>query len=201
MRAPDLNCAILTLLRRSGPIVIIVGAFAVLPFLVQKIFQPELPVAMLDLHEVPRPLAEIEFQDETGNKYTLGQFHGNFILVNVWATWCPPCKEEMPSLNSLASHFSAKDLKIIPISVDVSGVPTVRHFYTKYRLDKLSIYVDPSTNVMHALSVVGIPTTVLINRDGLEIGRRVGPAQWDSPEIIEGLAKIIGSAVKVKHTR
>ena len=78
---------------------------------------------MFDLYEVPRPLAEIEFQDETGKKYTLGQFHGNFALVNIWATWCPPCKEEMPSLNSLASHFSAKDLKIIPISVERFGSP------------------------------------------------------------------------------
>jgi thiol-disulfide isomerase/thioredoxin len=189
--------AILALFRRSGPIVVIVGAFVVLPFLVHKFFQPKLPVAMFDLDEVPRPLAEIEFQDETGTKYTLGQFHGNFALVNIWATWCPPCKEEMPSLNSLASHFSAKDLKIIPISVDVSGVPTARHFYTEFGLDKLSIYVDPSSNVMHAFSVVGIPTTLLINRDGLEIGRRIGPAQWDSPEIIEGLTRIIGSDANV----
>ena len=202
MRASVLNCAILTLLRRSGPIVVIVGAFAVLPFLVHKFFQPKLPVAMLDLHEIPRPLTEIEFQDEEGKKYTLGQFQGNFVLVNIWATWCPPCKDEMPSLNSLASHFSAKDLKIIPISVDVSGVLTVRRFYTEFGLDKLSIYVDPSTNVMRAFSVVGIPSTVLINRDGLEIGRRVGPAQWDSPEIIEGLARIIGSNVNVpEHPR
>jgi thiol-disulfide isomerase/thioredoxin len=193
MRAPILNSAIVTLLRRSGPIIVIVGAFIALPFLVHKFSPSKLPVAMLDLHDVPRPLAEFEFQDEAGQKYTLGQFHGTFVLVNIWATWCPPCKEEMPSLNSLASRFSAKDLKIIPISVDVSGVLTVRHFYTEYGLDKLSIYIDPSTNVMHALAVVGIPTTVLINRDGLEIGRRVGPAQWDSPAIIEGLARIVGS--------
>jgi len=179
-----------------------VGAFAVLPFLAHKFFQPKLPVAMLDLHEVPRQLAEIEIQDETGKQYTLGQFHGNFVLVNIWATWCPPCKEEMPSLNTLASRFSTKDLKIIPVSVDVSGDLTVRHFYTEFGLDKLSIYVDPSSNVMHALSVLGIPTTVLINREGLEIGRRVGPAQWDSPEISEGLARIIGSDINVtKHPR
>src|SRR5450631_4421965 len=176
MTASVMNCAILTLLRRSGPIIVIVGAFAVLPFLAHKFFQPKLPVAMLDLHEVPRQLAEIEIQDETGKQYTLGQLQGNFVLVNIWATWCRPCKEEMPSLNTLASRFSTKDLKIIPVSVDVSGALTVRHFYTEFGLDKLSIYVDPSSNVMHALSVLGIPTTVLINREGLEIGRRVGPA-------------------------
>ena len=79
------------------------------------------------------------------------------FYINIWATWCPPCKDEMPSLNSLASHFSAKDLKIIPISVDVSEVLTVRHFYTEFGLDKLSIYVDPSTSVMHAFSVVVFP--------------------------------------------
>jgi len=197
-----MNCAIFTLLRRAGPIVVIVGAFAALPFLVHKFSQPKLPVAMLDLREVPQHLAEVEFQDGIGKKYTLGQFQGNFVLVNIWATWCPPCKEEMPSFNALASRFSTKDLKILPISVDVSGAPTVRHFYTEFRLDKLSIYVDPSANVMHALSVVGVPTTVLINREGLEIGRRVGPAQWDSPEIVEGLARIIGSDVNVtKHPR
>ena len=189
-----MNSAIPPWLRRFAPIIVIVGAFVVVPLIVHNFFPPNLPVAMLDLHEAPRPLAKFEFQDETGQDHTLDQFRGSFVLVNIWATWCPPCKEEMPSLNSLASRFSTKHLKIVPISVDVSGALSVRQFFTKFGLNKLSIYVDPSTNAMHALGVVGLPTTVLINRDGLEIGRRVGPAQWDSPAIIERLAEIIGSA-------
>jgi thiol-disulfide isomerase/thioredoxin len=188
-----LNNAIPTLLRRSTPIIVIVGAFVVIPLIVHKFFPPNLPVAMLNLHEDPRPLAKFEFQDEAGQKYTLDKFRGTFVLVNIWATWCPPCKEEMPSLNSLASHFSTKRLTIIPISVDVSGAIPARRFFTELGLNSLSLYVDPSANVMHALAVVGIPTTVLINRDGLEIARRVGPAQWDSPAMIESLAGIIGS--------
>jgi hypothetical protein len=98
----------------------------------------------------------------------------------------------MASLDHLALLFAKKDLKIIPISIDVSGAPVVRSFYKRLGLNNLSIYVDPSKRVMDALAIIGIPTTLLIGRDGREIGRMVGPAQWDSPESVKRISEIAG---------
>ena len=91
----------------------------------------------------------------------------------------------MASLNHLALLFADKNIKIVPISIDVSGAITVRSFYERFGLNNLLIYVDPSKNVMDALGITGIPTTILIDRDGREIGRMVGPAQWDAPESVK----------------
>ena len=91
----------------------------------------------------------------------------------------------MASLNHLALLFADKNIKIVPISIDVSGAISVRSFYERLGLNNLLIYVDPSKNVMDALGITGIPTTILIDRDGREIGRMVGPAQWDAPESVK----------------
>ena len=179
---------------RLAALVIFALGIILLPSFLQRVFPPALPVLMLSLHEVPRSLPRLEFQDSVGRNLTLENFRGSFILLNVWATWCPPCKQEMPSVNRLVSYFSADDLKILPLSIDVSGVPAVRYFYKSMHLDKLLIYVDPSTKAMQVLSASGIPATVLINRDGLEIGRVIGATKWDAPEIIDQLSKAMGIA-------
>lgn len=180
-------------MRRSLiPIALVVSGFIVIPPLIHKLFPPELPAAILSLHERPRQLSLIRFNDGAGRSITLNHFHGRFILLNVWATWCTPCTEEMASLNRLASLFDEKDLMIVPISVDPSGAPTVRAFYSKLDLDRLNIYVDPSKKVMHALTVIGIPTTLLIDRDGFEIGRSIGAARWDAPTSVTRISDIVG---------
>jgi thiol-disulfide isomerase/thioredoxin len=180
-------------MRRSLiPILVIVCGFVAIPPLLHKLFPPKLPVALLLVHAPPRRLADFAFSDGSARSFTLDRFRGHFILVNVWATWCPPCKEEMASLNHLALLFAGTDLEIIPISIDVSGAPEVRSFYERLGLNKLPIYVDPSKKVMDALAITGIPTTLLIDRDGREIGRMVGPAQWDAPESVKRISEIVG---------
>lgn len=96
----------------------------------------------------------------------------------------------MPSLDRLALLFADKRLKIVPISIDVAGVPTVRYFYAKLGLKNLSIYVDPSKGVMDALGIVGIPTTLLVDPDGREIARMSRPAKWDAPESLKRITEI-----------
>jgi thiol-disulfide isomerase/thioredoxin len=151
-----------------------------------------LPAAELIVHNVPRRVTDFTFSDGSGRSLTLAHFRGTFILVNVWATWCSPCKEEMASLNHLALLFANKNIKIVPISIDVSGALTVRSFYERLGLNNLSIYVDPSKNVMDAFGIAGIPTTLMISSDGREIGRMVGPAQWDAPESVKRIVEIAG---------
>jgi thiol-disulfide isomerase/thioredoxin len=177
-------------LRRFAPLILVLAGFVLFPLLAHIYFRDELPATMPALHEPARPLGNIEFQDADGQNVTLDRFRGKLILLNIWATWCVPCKTEMPSLNALASHVSAKDVAIVPVSIDVSGVAQVRRFYKEFALDSLPVFVDPASKTMHSMGVVGIPTTLLIDRAGLEIARRIGPAQWDSPQIVEGIAKL-----------
>ena len=179
-------------MRRSLiPILIIVCAFVAFPLALRELFPLKLPAAELIVHSSPRGLIDFTFSDGSGRNLTLDHFRGSLVLVNVWATWCPPCKDEMASLNHLALLFANKNIKIVPISIDVSGALTVRSFYQRLDLNNLSIYVDPSKNVMDALRITGIPTTILIGRDGREIGRMLGPAKWDAPESVK---RITGAA-------
>ncbi len=180
-----------TTLRRLGPLIAIVFGFAAIPPLTQKFFAPELTTATLRPLATRRPLPEFKVEDDLGRAVSLERFRGTFVLLNIWATWCPPCKEEMPSLNRLAAKFAPENLKVIPVSIDLSGARAVRAFYKRMGLDKLPIYVDPSKDVMRSLGVVGIPTTILIDRTGLEIGQFAGAAQWDAPAFVAWLAKLI----------
>ena len=173
-------------------ILIVVCAFVAFPPILREFFPPKLPAVELVAQNSAQTLADFTFSDGSGSNLRLGDFRGTFILVNVWATWCPPCKQEMASLNHLALLFANKNIKIVPISIDVSGDPTVRSFYERFGLKNLSIYVDPSKNVMDALRITGIPTTILIGRDGREIGRMAGPAQWDAPESVKHITEIVG---------
>jgi thiol-disulfide isomerase/thioredoxin len=174
------------MLRRAAPLLIVAAGFVLVPLLVHRFSPDELRTTMIDLREAPRPLPPIEIQTDAGEKITLERFRGKFVLLNFWATWCPPCKAEMPSLNALASRIAAKDLVIVPVSVDAAAIAQVHLYYVALKLDRLPLYADPS--------MVGIPTTLLIDRDGREIGRLVGPAQWDSPAIVEGLSRLVGGA-------
>jgi thiol-disulfide isomerase/thioredoxin len=180
-------------MRRSLiPILIVICGFVLFPPLLHKLFAPKLPAAVFHVHKTPHPLMKFTFSDGAGRSLTLGDFRGRFILVNVWATWCPPCKEEMASLNHFAQIYAKRNLTILPISIDVSGPSTVRYFYKRFDLNKLPIYVDPSKEVMHALGVTGVPTTLLISREGLEIGRVVGAAEWDAPESVKRISELLG---------
>ena len=188
--APPQARLVCTMRRSLIPILVIVCAFVALPHIVREFFPLKLPTAELVAHSSPQEVTDFVFSDGSTRDLTLAHFRGTPILVNVWATWCPPCKEEMASLDHLALLFANKNIKIVPISIDVSGALTVRSFYERLGLNNLSIYVDPSKNVMDALRITGIPTTILIGRDGREIGRMVGPAQWDAPASVTRITEI-----------
>lgn len=175
------------------PILIIVCGFVAMPLLLHGFLKPGLPAIALSVHYEPRQVPEFQFSDAAGNSLSLNRFRGTFILVNVWATWCLPCKEEMTSLDRLASLIAEKDLKILPISIDVTESAGVRAFYERLGLTNLPTYVDPTKRVMDALAITGIPTTLLIDREGHEIARMIGPAQWDSPESVKRISKIFRS--------
>lgn len=126
----------------------------------------------------PRPAPEIAFADGAGKSLSLADFRGKLVLVNLWATWCEPCIREMPSLDRLRAAMPAGDLAIVLVSQDRGGDKVVAPFFAKLGL-KLETYLDPKSAVGHAFEVRGLPTSILIDREGRELGRVEGALDWD----------------------
>jgi len=148
------------------------------------------------LFDKPRPLSEIQFVDGEGRKLTLDDFRGRLVLLNIWATWCVPCRREMPTLDRLQAKLGGQDFVVLALSIDRAGSVVVKAFYEELGLEALQIYVDATMKATRDLGIVGIPTTLLVGRGGNELGRFVGPAEWDDPEIISFLRKQI---IKAKN--
>jgi thiol-disulfide isomerase/thioredoxin len=113
-----------------------------------------------------RPVPEVKFTDAAGKSLTLAGWKGRIVLVNLWATWCAPCRKEMPALASLQSDMGGKDFEVIAISVDRKGVEKSSEFLKEIGVTALTLYADPSTEALNTLQGVGLPATVLIDRGG-----------------------------------
>ena len=136
------------------------------------------------IHEAPRPLPEIRFEDGNGEALTLADLRGKTVLLNIWATWCVPCREEMPTLDALEAELGGPSFEVVPLSVDRAGPEVVRKFYAEIGIEHLGLYIDASMRASFDLQAPGLPTTLLIDSEGRELGRLVGPAEWDTPEMI-----------------
>ncbi len=145
----------------------------------------------LVMHAAPKQIAVIEFQDDDGRTRSVADFRGKVVLLNIWATWCGPCRKEMPALDRLQAVLGGSDFEVVPLSIDRTGVAAVRGFYAEVGVRHLATYADASGSVTRKLDTLGVPTTVLIDRDGREIGRLTGPAEWDAPAMIEFMRGII----------
>lgn len=113
---------------------------------------------------------------------SLDAYRGRVLLVNLWAEWCAPCIEEMPTLAALDKEFGGDDFLVLPISIDRAPVEKAQSVLGKFGAANLKTLSDPKMGFMGDLGFIGLPATVLIDRDGHELGRMVGPAKWDSPE-------------------
>jgi thiol-disulfide isomerase/thioredoxin len=129
----------------------------------------------------PKVLPEIAFQDDAGQPKTLADWKGKVVLVNLWATWCAPCKIEMPSLSRLQAQLGGADFAVLPISLDRQGAELPRKFLTSNGLSNLPLLIDPSAGLAGKLDAIGLPASLILDREGREIARLLGPAEWDSP--------------------
>lgn len=141
------------------------------------------------VHEAPRSLPETSFEDGNGQPLTLADFDGKMVLLNIWAPWCLPCREEMPALDALEAELGDAAFQVVPLSVDRAGPDAVRRFYSDIGIRHLGLYIDASMQSSVDLAAPGLPTTLLIDAKGREIGRLIGPAEWDAPEMIAFLKK------------
>jgi len=141
-------------------------------------------VSPITLFETPRPLPDIRFVDAVNQPVSLADFRGKTILLNIWATWCAPCREEMPSLDRLEKRLGGSDFQVVALSTDLNGLAAVKAFYDRIQLTTLGVYLDSSGKVSTDLKIPGLPTTLLIDPEGRALGVRVGAAEWDSDEVM-----------------
>jgi thiol-disulfide isomerase/thioredoxin len=128
----------------------------------------------------PAELANVSFEDETGVKKSLSDFQGKAVLLNLWATWCLPCRHEMPSLDRLQKEMGSDQFQVVVLSLDRAGRDAARKFFDEIKVENLTLYIDPTMKAGNGLRAVGMPTTILIGKNGKELGRLPGPAEWDS---------------------
>ena len=143
------------------------------------------------ISESPKPLPELHFTEGESLARTLSDFKGKVVLLNIWATWCVPCRKEMPTLDRLQAALGGSDFGIITLSIDQQGIGAVNKFYDEIGIQHLARYVDSANEGYQNFGVVGLPTTLLIDRQGRELGRLIGPSEWDAPVMIAFLQDII----------
>jgi thiol-disulfide isomerase/thioredoxin len=147
------------------------------------------------LLDEPRPVPQIAFTDGAGAARGLGEFKGRVVLLNLWATWCAPCRREMPALDRLQARLGGNGFEVVALAVDRGGMDKVRGFLEEVGIEYLAPYLDRTAKSMRALGVIGLPTTLLIDRRGREVGRLIGPAEWDSDEAVALIERFIGAAL------
>ncbi len=140
----------------------------------------------------PEAVGEIAFVDGTGAPKTLADFKGRVVLLNVWATWCVPCRKEMPALDRLQKELGSDKFEVVALSVDRGGVEASRKFLDSIGVSSLKLYVDPTGKMSSPLKIIGMPTTLLLNADGREVGRLTGEAVWDSDDAKKLIKAVTG---------
>jgi thiol-disulfide isomerase/thioredoxin len=143
------------------------------------------------------PAPQVSFIELAGKTVSLSDFTGKLVLINLWATWCAPCRKEMPSLERLQTRLGDK-ITILAISEDIGGNKAVTPFIAKLGLKAVKAYLDPKTAVGRAFKVDGLPTSLLIDRQGRLLGRVEGEAEWDSPKMLAVIEPLLTSDDIVK---
>lgn len=169
---------------------------------IREVLAPYLTSAsLLQIHKTPISVQPVSFAHSNGQQLGFSDFKGKHLLVNVWATWCPPCRKEMPSLDRLQAKLGPRaEPQIVAISVDPISFDQLRAFYSVVGVSNMAIYRGDQDDILGALRIVGLPTTLLIDHDGHEIGRLTGPAVWDGPEIVAQLSALATDSTTVKQT-
>jgi thiol-disulfide isomerase/thioredoxin len=153
-------------------------------------------VAALTMATAPLRLPDLAFEDAEGRSKKLSDWRGRTVLVNLWATWCVPCRKEMPALENLQTRLGGPDFEVVAVNIDTRDPEKPKNFLKEVNLTRLGYFSDPKAKVFQDLKAVGralgMPTSVLVDGEGCEIATIAGPAEWDSDDAI----KLITAAVK-----
>ena len=139
------------------------------------------------INKVPKGYQNIIFKDLNNKEIDLKDFKGKLLILNFWATWCAPCREEMPSLDNLQSDSRVNNLKIFPINIGQEDLLKSEIFFNELQVKNLDIYFDPTIGLAKKFSLRGVPTTIFFNKDGKEFARIIGSIDFSSEEFINWL--------------
>jgi len=134
----------------------------------------------LVFHTAPKPVSDKAFHDPDGGAHHLSDYQGKYILLNFWATWCAPCRKEMPSLDTLQETLGGDTFEVVTIATGRNTLPGITKFFAKADVTHLPVLLDPKQALARDMGVLGLPITMIIDPDGNEIARLRGDADWDS---------------------
>ena len=157
-------------------------------FLITNSFAEEVfDIKNLIINKELKKYDNLSFLDDKNNQINLDDLNGNLILLNFWATWCAPCKEEMPSLDNLQSNKNLNNLKIFPINIGKDNLKKALEFFEDLEITNLNIYFDNPSTLAKTFSLRGVPTSILINKDGYEFARIMGSIDFNDKNFIKWL--------------
>ncbi len=160
-------------------------------FLITNALGNELPdLKNLVVHKIPKIYDNVIFLDDADEEVNIQNLDSKLIILNFWATWCEPCKEEMPSLNRLQANQNLKNLKIYPINIGKENLNKVKSFFTKLDINNLEPYFDNPSTLAKTFSLRGLPTTILLNSKGEEFARIIGSINFDDENFINWLKNL-----------
>jgi len=148
----------------------------------------DVPLNNIAINEIPKPISSLIFEDFSGNEINLNNYHGKLVIINFWATWCAPCKKEMPSLDRLAKDKSFKNLQIFAVNMEQPNKLKTKNFFTNLNIKALEIFFDNNLNFVKEFKLRGVPTTVLVNKKGEEFARIIGEVNFQDKKFIKWLS-------------
>lgn len=134
----------------------------------------------LVFHSEPQDVSQIPFTDPEGKEHSLWDWQGKYALVNFWATWCAPCRHEMPSLDALQYELGGDNFEVVTIATGRNAIPAINRFFEEVGVANLPIYLDPKQQLARNMAVLGLPITIILDPEGQEIARLRGDADWNS---------------------
>jgi thiol-disulfide isomerase/thioredoxin len=153
-------------------------------------------VAAVNVAKSPLQIPDLAFADADGKKLTLADFKGRTVLLNLWATWCVPCRKEMPALDALEARLGNADFQVVAVNIDTRDPAKPKTFLKEIGVEKLAYFADSSAKVFQELKSIGrafgMPTTILIDPQGCEIGTIAGPAEWASDDAVKLVQAAVG---------
>jgi len=147
------------------------------------------PLNNIAINESPTPISTLIFEDFSGKEINLKNYHGKLLIINFWATWCKPCKKEMPSLDSLYQDESFKNLQVFAVNMEQPNPLKTKKFFADLKIKKLSIFFDSNLNFVKEFKLRGVPTTILINKKGEEFARITGEINFKDTKFVKWLLK------------
>ncbi|GGG80145.1 thioredoxin [Salipiger pallidus] len=147
----------------------------------------------LNFHSEPKDAGSADFSTFEDAPLNLSDWQGKWVLVNFWATWCAPCRHEMPALSELQAELGGEDFEVVTIATGRNPPPAMEEFFDEIEVDNLPLHRDPGSKLARQMGVLGLPISVILNPEGQEVGRLTGDAEWASEDAKAVIRALIGA--------